>query len=87
MMIYHRERQDGRRLRKGNEKQANEYMLGGNATRTPYDSNVILARIVYSTSTVRFSESQLPHNTVIPNHNEGQTSPKVSTVALPHIPR
>jgi hypothetical protein len=38
-------------------------------------------------STFRFSEGQLPHNTVIPDHDERQTSPKMSAVAPPNIPR
>ena len=41
--------------------------------------------IVY-TSTVRFSEGEFPHNTIIPNHDERPTSPKVSTVAPPYGP-
>jgi hypothetical protein len=36
---------------------------------TAQDSNVIYMCIVY-TSTVRFSEGHLPHNTITPNHDE-----------------
>jgi hypothetical protein len=71
---------------KENEKQANGYKLGGIPQGPRKKTMLSNARIVY-TSTVRFSEGQLPHNTVIPDHNERQTSPKVSTIALPHIPR
>jgi hypothetical protein len=38
------------------------------------------------TSTPRFPEGQFPHNTVIPDHDERQTSPKMATTAPPHIP-
>ena len=41
--------------------------------------------IVY-TSTVRFFEGELPDNPIIPDHDERQTSPKVSPVTPPYIP-
>ena len=46
------------------------------------DSNVILRCVVY-TSAVRFFEGQLPYDTIIPDHDEGQTGPKMTTAAPP----
>ena len=49
---------------------------------TTCNNNTILHHVMYP-SAVRFFEGQFPHNTIITDHYEGQTSPKISTFALP----
>ena len=38
------------------------------------------------TSAVRFFEGYLPHNTIISDHDQRGTNPKMSTIAPPNIP-
>ena len=68
------------RMKTRNER--DEAPLGNVLPTTKRDSNVILRYIMY-TSAVRFFEGQLPYDTIIPDHDEGQTSPKMTTAAPP----
>ena len=63
----------------------NKYLFGNVLPTTAAAMILHTVCIVYA-STVRFSEGQLPHNTIIPDHDERQASPKMSTVAPPYIP-
>ena len=56
------------------------------ASEYPYPRQRCYPTYVLYPLIARLSEGQLPHNTVIPDHDERQTGPKMSTVAPPNIP-
>jgi hypothetical protein len=63
----------------------NSYLLGNVRPATAHNTNVILRRIV-CISAVRFFKGHFPHNTVTPDHDERQTSPKMSPITPAYIP-
>jgi hypothetical protein len=49
-------------------------------------TTVMLSYTFTYTSAVRFPERYLPHDTIIPDHDKPQTSPKMTTISPPQIP-
>ena len=69
----------------GDEEKENKKRASSKYTRkymTVMLSYISIAR----TSTIRFFERQLPHDTIIPDRDKRQTGPKMSTIAPPYIP-
>jgi hypothetical protein len=78
-----------RNQEKENKKEKKNIMSSCSETYYPRLRTTVMLSytcITY-TSAARFFEGHLPHNTIIPDHDKRQTSPKMSTISPPQIPR